>query len=268
LSSILDSLKKLEKETAQQENLQAIAGVETKAAASKRIITLIGILCLCVVAFGAMVHYQGFSNNVTESPPEKAAPTAKPATPQDNIEKQPTPSQDSPAPLPAAPVESTTTAVAAVPEVEASDQISAQKPIPEKEVAPRQNTVQDSEGAAAVEELSKEAQGQEKSLPGPEPQVQTAKADTLDSPADVSPEEPVKKNEPLQIERLEGVSFKIQAISWSETPEQSLAVVNSQVLREGDTIEGYHIRQINPDDIILNRGGKAYRLDFRSTGSP
>lgn len=72
----------------------------------------------------------------------------------------------------------------------------------------------------------------------------------------------------MKIDRLEGVGFKIQAISWSDIPEQSLAVINSQVLREGDGIDGYQIQRINPDDIILQRDGKAFRLDFRATGSP
>ena len=83
---------------------------------------------------------------------------------------------------------------------------------------------------------------------------------------DVSPKAAAEKTEPRQIDRLEGVGFKIQAISWSEIPEQSLAVINSQVVRVGDGIEGYQISRINPDDIVLQREGKTFRLEFRSTG--
>ena len=98
--------------------------------------------------------------------------------------------------------------------------------------------------------------------------VLTAEEDTSDPLEAISKQSFAPDEKPLPIDRLEGVGFKIQAISWSEIPEQSLAVINSQVLREGDGIEGYQINRINPDDIVLQRGGKAYRLEFRSTGSP
>ena len=229
MSSILDSLKKLEKETAQQEQLQAIAGVETKAVVSKRMIALIGVFCLCVVAIGAMVYYQGSPDTVSEIPATKAAPTAKPATHQDNIEKQPSLLQDTPAPLPAAPLIGSTTVAAAAPEVEDSGQISAKEQIAAEGDTPKQSTAPAPEKVAALEESPEEKQGDGKSLPEPEPKAEAVTADTSDSATDVSPEEPIKKNETVQIDRLEGVSIKIQAISWSEVSEQSLAVVNSQV---------------------------------------
>jgi hypothetical protein len=35
-------------------------------------------------------------------------------------------------------------------------------------------------------------------------------------------------------------------------------VINSRILREGATIEGYRVAQINPDDVVLVRGGREY----------
>lgn len=84
----------------------------------------------------------------------------------------------------------------------------------------------------------------------------------------LSNEVPAREEKPLPMNRLEGVGFKIQAISWGDTPQDRLAVINNQVLREGDGIEGYRIRRINPDDIILRRGKNTYRLEFSLKGEP
>jgi len=105
-------------------------------------------------------------------------------------------------------------------------------------------------------------------VPEPEPLALATEEDMGTLSEALPQKEPAEKKEHMQIDRLEGVGFKVQAISWSEIPEQRLAVINSQVLREGDAIEEYQIQRINPDDIILQRGGKAFRLDFRSTGQP
>ena len=57
-------------------------------------------------------------------------------------------------------------------------------------------------------------------------------------------------------------SLKIQAISWSETPANRIAVVNSQIVRQGESIDGYRIEQINSDDLILSKGGINWVLKF------
>jgi hypothetical protein len=66
----------------------------------------------------------------------------------------------------------------------------------------------------------------------------------------------------LPADVLKNASLKIQAISWSETPRNRIAVVNSEIVREGESIDGYHIKQINPDDMILSKGGLDWMLKF------
>jgi len=269
LSSILDSLKKLEKETAQQEQLLPHAGVDKKAVAPKRVIFIIGAICLLVTAVGLTAYYQGVQDEHSGSPAGNNALATKPVAALDEPETPLAPSQAAPDPLPAQPMESDTTIVAAVPEVNSSDSISTTKPMPTESNDPQQNIVQESEEqAAALQEPPKEELVKNRAISEPEPLALATEEDIASPPEALPQEEPAEKKEPMQIDRLEGVGFKIQAISWSEIPEQSLAVINSQVLRVGDGIEGYQIQRINPDDIILQRGGKAFRLDFRSTGSP
>jgi len=61
---------------------------------------------------------------------------------------------------------------------------------------------------------------------------------------------------------LTNTTLKIQAISWSQTPQDRIAVVNSQLVREGEAIDGYRVKQINPDDMILSRDGLDWMLRF------
>jgi len=266
LSSILDSLKKLEKETSQQNNLLVHAWTDRKAGIPKRVIGIVGGICICVGAIGLAAYYGGEANTIPEPLSTVAAPAPKPAAILDKPEKPLTPSPDAPAPLPSTSTNRNAITSAATSEIKASDSESIAKPISSESENTKQVVKIDTEQAVASEKPPKEAQKEEKAPAEPERQVVTAEKDTSDSQDVISQNVPVKKEEPLPVDRLEGVGIKIQAISWSEAPEQSLAVINNQVLREGDGIEGYQISRINPDDIILQRGGKVFQLDFRSTG--
>ena len=266
MSSILDSLKKLEKETAQQEQLLTHAGVDGKAPVSKYV-SVIGVICLFVGAIGLTVYYKGAPGKSSETPAKRTVLAAKSAAPQDDQEDQSTPSQDRPAPLPEKLTEKNALAVAA-PEERKPDPVLEAQPMPAEKTSPKKDTIPEPAKEDVLKEPPKEEPVAEISLQESAPEKPAVQDDTPSSSNDVSPEAPETEQEPIQIDRLEGVGFKIQAISWSEAPEQSLAVINSQVLREGDGIEGYQITRINPDDIVLQRDGKAFRLEFRSTGSP
>jgi hypothetical protein len=56
--------------------------------------------------------------------------------------------------------------------------------------------------------------------------------------------------------------LKIQAISWSVNPQERIAVVNSRIVREGQVIEGFRVKQINIDDMLLSRDGVDWTLRF------
>jgi len=45
--------------------------------------------------------------------------------------------------------------------------------------------------------------------------------------------------------------FEVQAIAWSYTPEKRMAVINSQVVHEGDSVDGAYISKINLDDVSI-----------------
>jgi hypothetical protein len=56
--------------------------------------------------------------------------------------------------------------------------------------------------------------------------------------------------------------IKLQAISWAQLADKSIAVINNAVLHEGDNVEGYTVVKIRPDDVILRRSGRMWRATF------
>jgi len=67
------------------------------------------------------------------------------------------------------------------------------------------------------------------------------------------------------VDRFSGNKLKLQAIAWSQDPAGRLAVINNRILREGESVDGYDLTQIRKDDVVLNEGGKSWRLEFGLT---
>ncbi|MEN8246551.1 MAG: general secretion pathway protein GspB [Thermodesulfobacteriota bacterium] len=268
MSSILDSLKKLEKETAQQDLPLTHTGAAGRGAIPKYVIGIIGAICICIGAIGLAAYYKGGARNSTEPLLKDATHAAKPAAPLDEQRKVPVPSQDTPAPLPSEPLSRSTAAPAAGWKAKTDGNKSSVKPVPAEDKSSKPQGTTGSEQVAEVKESPAREKVEDKAVTETTPQTITTEENSSDLPDAISEKTITQEKKPVPIDRLEGVGLKIQAISWSDVPEQSLAVINNQVMREGGAIEGYQISRINPDDIILQRGGKSYRLDFRSTGAP
>ena len=58
------------------------------------------------------------------------------------------------------------------------------------------------------------------------------------------------------------IDLNLQAVSWAARAQDRIAVVNGQIMRQGDDIEGYTVRDIDADAVILCRSGECYRLAF------
>jgi type IV secretory pathway VirB10-like protein len=65
--------------------------------------------------------------------------------------------------------------------------------------------------------------------------------------------------------RLMDNRLKIQAIAWSSVPDERMAVINSRIVREGGSVEGFSVVAIRSDDVIVREKGQLYRVVF---GSP
>ncbi|MGE4553003.1 MAG: AAA family ATPase [Desulfovibrionaceae bacterium] len=56
--------------------------------------------------------------------------------------------------------------------------------------------------------------------------------------------------------------FVIDAIAWTEDPAQRVAVVNSEVVHEGDTVDVAKVKTIGQDFVVFEINGTAYRLSI------
>jgi hypothetical protein len=57
--------------------------------------------------------------------------------------------------------------------------------------------------------------------------------------------------------------LKLQAIAWSSDSKQRIAVINGQVLREGDAVDGILVSEIGREDVTVKEGGQLRKLVFR-----
>ena len=278
MSSILDALNKLEKEESQQDYPLTRARADGKVFTSRIAIGIIGVVCICIGAIGFAAYYRR-SSEKTPGPLLEAVRTAvKPEaqeTPQPGTivleQKRPlaslpktTVSSPSISPDP----KTMATATASQPETLSLDNKTETKPkLSEDGNNNGEIETEQIQVVESTEDPMKEVVV-DTVIQEPESHAVSKDKDAPDSIEDVSKEILAQEEKPLPMDRLEGVSFKIQAISWGEAPQERLVVISNQVLREGDGIEGYRISRINPDDIVLRRGDNAYRLDFGLKGGP
>lgn len=58
------------------------------------------------------------------------------------------------------------------------------------------------------------------------------------------------------------------AIAWTTEASRRLAVVNGHIVKEGESVEGFSVTQIRKDDIIVNDGGRSWRVELNLKGQP
>jgi hypothetical protein len=59
-------------------------------------------------------------------------------------------------------------------------------------------------------------------------------------------------------------TLQVQAISWSDLPNKRIAVIDGRILRESQVVNGYNVIQIRPEDVIVEKAGKYFKLAFGS----
>lgn len=63
---------------------------------------------------------------------------------------------------------------------------------------------------------------------------------------------------------LENDRMILQALAWAPEPVKRMGVIDGLVVREGDDVNGFNVVAIQKRNIILQRDGKNYRLEFKS----
>jgi hypothetical protein len=84
------------------------------------------------------------------------------------------------------------------------------------------------------------------------------------NPPSTGPKLPVAGSEagdpaPLSAE----AGLKLEALAWALAPESRFAVINSQIVREGDSIGGAKVERIEKEQVVLRMEGKLWQLRHR-----
>ena len=57
-------------------------------------------------------------------------------------------------------------------------------------------------------------------------------------------------------------TLPLQAISWSDIPSERITIIAGQILREGQNVDGYTVIEIRPEDVILEKAGKQWKVVY------
>lgn len=100
-------------------------------------------------------------------------------------------------------------------------------------------------------------------------QISAGSVDQIPVKADPPPKPPPENQSPPQEDPYAGVlpmtdnRLKVQAIVWSSASEDRMAVINSRILHEGDSVDGFTVVSIKPDDVIVReKGAGLWRIRF------
>lgn len=63
-------------------------------------------------------------------------------------------------------------------------------------------------------------------------------------------------------DRIDDSKLKLQALAWSDDAARRMAVINGSIVHEGESVDGYQVVSIREEDVIVNEGGKSWRLEF------
>jgi hypothetical protein len=257
LSSILKALKKIETSGVSEDTRGYAVPYKAQATLPSRRATkwyarrsALLVLTAVLLAAGAAAYF-GWSSSKA---PSSAAGIAREV-------RSPLPaSQTSPAPLNAPRTTSPDSAAPPIPSARSAEKNagsasagaqaravpSVQAPPPSSRIRPR-----DSGGMGAPEIRPPAAQ---RSASSP-------------SPAG-APRSPSSRSAADSLDRLEESKLRVMAIAWFDDPARRLAVVNGHIVREGESVEGYSVTQIRKDDIIVNDGSRAWRVELNLKTQP
>ena len=63
-------------------------------------------------------------------------------------------------------------------------------------------------------------------------------------------------------DRLDDAKLKLQALAWFSEASKRMAVINSHIVREGGSVDGYQVTQIRRQDVVVSDGKKSWRVEF------
>ena len=99
--------------------------------------------------------------------------------------------------------------------------------------------------------------------PGPPPVKRAvAPKNTRPTAPAAKAKQPAKTRSRKTYDRITDSKLKLQALAWSDDAVRRMAVINGRIVHEGESVDGYQVVKIREEDVILNQGGKSWRLEF------
>jgi len=133
-----------------------------------------------------------------------------------------------------------------------------QSPAPEAGIS--QKTME--KAMLKTDQIHKESLPQQM-VTSPSPSNESAKpVDIIEKPLTI----PIHSDVPAPTEIIEinnEAGLKLQAISWSTNVNKRIVVINGQICREGERVNGYIVKQINPSDVIVSNESTSGKLSFK-----
>jgi len=72
-----------------------------------------------------------------------------------------------------------------------------------------------------------------------------------------------KKVVSIPVKQVEESRLELQAIAWSTDPKSRLSVINSKIVREGESVSGIVVTHIGKDDVFFKKGREEWRQQLR-----
>jgi hypothetical protein len=129
---------------------------------------------------------------------------------------------------------------------------------PETVVTPKREAVDEQPQVSKVPDIKEESRVETESADIPVPKSRPATVSLPDTVADSEDFKEATADYPLADQER----FKLQAISWSTNPEARIAVINSDLVKEGQSILQVTIHRINENSVILEEHGEFSELFF------
>ncbi len=76
-------------------------------------------------------------------------------------------------------------------------------------------------------------------------------------------EKPSEPTDSILVKIMHNPEIELHAISWTPDANTRIAVINGNIVREGNRVGGYLVYKINKDDIVLKENDELLRLFFR-----
>lgn len=225
MSSILEALKKAEKESPNLDFTPELIKVDTRKAVSRRargtrVIHKVSISIVILVVAGFGIWF---------------APAYR-----DLLYKKTPDHQPGPPAMENSLVESSLDAAVAKPEIERTFESPKEMTFQPPDVKEARSVVED------VQELKPIRKQEFTAKQPPDKQKFTVK----------QPPEQLTEGPP------EDAKLRLEAIVWAESPESRFAVINGQIIRVGGSMEGISITAIERDHVAARSSGREWKMKF------